>query len=278
MAEKSYKVYFARTSMGQQGGSIAQALREAYEQFGPNLPPIELGGEGYQVRNLERTGRVWKGVFGRLRDDAPHIVDAVRDQEREIDLQEGDRIIDKCHFLYRERRNVLVWQTNRTAGGLSRAQQYLAQVLDDYVELPQIMNEAELAEVLEREVYEVSFSYDRPPSLGQSSPAWTQHAFDMMENVHAAQAKFVLRAQRGSGLTGAANRMVRRLVGEVGVEKVRVRLTDDSEPVELFMAPLKTTIKVSVIGRYPIPAEVYQALEQAYDNHRDYVGAPEPGE
>lgn len=270
MTMKKYTVHFARTSKGREGVPIAPSLRNAVALHGPNLPSIDLGGDGFQMRELARIGTVWRGVFARLRDDAPHIVNG-RDQEREIPLDEGDRILDKCHFLYRERSDVLIWQVNRNAGGLIRAQQYLGQVFDDYLELPQVMNDADIQRVLDGQLYEVTFGYARPQHLEANSPTWNHNAFDMMNNVHAAQAKFMLRAPRGGGLAEAAKRMVRQLVASVGVEKVRVRLTDESNPVELFMAPLRDTVEVNLVGRYPVPQEIYQALEEAHDRQEPSI-------
>ena len=272
----TYKIYFAHTSFGRAGRhTIAQALHDAHAQSGPHLPAVDLGGgEAFQVRDLQRTGTVWTGVFAKLRHDAPHIIN-VSNEEREIAMDDGDRIVDKLHFLYRERPDVLVWQVVRQAGGLSRMQQYLSRVFDDYVALTQVMNHAELQRVLDGRLYELSFGYARPQQLAQGAPQWTQNTFDMMANVDAAQAKFMLRAPRGGSLAETAKRMVRQLVDGVGVEKVRVRLTDEHDPIELFMAPLRGSISVQLVGRYPVPAEVYQALEEAYAEHKDDIPARE---
>ncbi len=64
------------------------------------------------------------------------------------------------------------------------------------------------------------------------------------------------------------------MVPTVGVNKIRIRLTDESEPVELFMAPLKDTISVELIGRYPRETDVFQELEQAYERNIDGLVRP----
>lgn len=267
---KNYRVHFTRTSCGQAAVPIAAALLAAVNEHGPNLPHIDIGGDGFQLRELVRTGLVWHGVFARLREDAPHIVDAA-DLEREIELEEGDRILDKCHFIYHERDDVLIWQVNRNAGGLSKVQQYLAQAFNDYVELPQVMNDADIQRVLDGQLYEITFGYARPEHLVAGAPSWNQHAFDMMSNVHAAQAKFMLRAPRGGGLAQTAKKMVRQMVNSVGVEKIRIRLTDESDLIELFMAPLHDTVVVEMVGRYPVAQAIYPMLEEAYGRQRNNI-------
>lgn len=270
MAFKDYKVYFARSAMGQNGRSIANQLREVFQDHGVHLPALQLGGELFQMRDLQRVGRVWTGAFVKLRDDAPHVVTAEGD-EQELDLQEGDRIIEKCYFLYREQSNVFVWQTNRASGGLTRAADYFSELFDEITTLPYVMNDEELEQKLAGQLYEIEFGYDRPTHLNGEPPQWNKNAFDMMSRVDAAYAKFTLRAPRRGGLLEGAKNMVRELVDSNGIKKVRIKMTDDSEPIELFMAPLKDVIRVEVLGRYPLPAAVFQALEDAYTRNQDNI-------
>lgn len=267
MALKSFKVFFTRTSVGPDGIPLASGIQAAVIEHGSNLPTIDLSGDKFQIRGMTRIGSVWKGTFVKLRDDAPHVV-AADDQERELDLEEGDHLIEKCHFIYRERGNVLVWQANRSAGGLSRVEDYLSALLEQVVTLPYVMNDAEIEQVLRGNLYELDFAYDRPEAPTRQSPRWHQEAFDMMSGVDAAHAKFTLRAPRGGSLADRTKQMVREMIPALGVSKVRVKLTEDKELIELFMAPLKDEIRVEMIGRYPIPLHVFEALEQAYDRCR----------
>lgn len=267
MEYKSYRVYFARTAVGEDGGPLSPKIADAVAQHGQNLPICDLSGDKFQMRDLERVGRVWRGSFVKLRDDAPHVV-AADDEEHELELDDGDHIIEKCYFLLRERQNLLVWQANRSAGGLSRAEAYLSQCLQEVAVLPQVMNDAELDRVLQGQLYEVDFAYDRPPNAPTDAPVWNQNAFDMMANVAAAHAKFTLRAPRGGSLSRMARNMVRQLLQVPGAEKIRVRLTDETDAIELFMAPLKDRINVMMLGRYPVSGSVFEELEVAYQRQQ----------
>ena len=64
---------------------------------------------------------------------------------------------------------------------------------------------------------------------------------------------------------------IRRALGLSGVEKVRVRLTDDADPIDLFSAPLRDRITVQQQGRYPAAADVFRELECAYDRNRSAI-------
>ena len=269
MAHKEFKVLFARASVGENAATLAGPFGDAFTRFGEHFPAVDVGGEKFQMRDMLRVGTVWKGTFGKLRDDAPHVVQAGQ-KEREIDLEEDEFLLEKCHFLYKELDNTIAWQVNRSAGGFTRASDYLSRLLDQVVLLSTIMNEDDLQRVLNGDLYEIDFAYARPHNLTGNAPIWNQHAFNMMNRIDAAHAKFTLRAPRNGSLVGRwAKSMVRQMVDTVGVEKIRIRLTEESDPVELFMAPLKDTIRVELHGRYAIADMAYEELSAAYDRNQE---------
>lgn len=271
---KNYKVSFSRPAVGETAAPLHQSLRDAFTQHGLHLPVLELSGEKFQIRDLQRVGTVWKGSFAKLRDDAPHVV-AINQQERELSLDDGDHIIEKCYFLLREHENLLVWQMNKTVGGLPRAEEYLSRLFNVMVTLPPVINTSRLEQIMSGQIYELDFAYDRPPRIESNAPQWNKNSFNMMASVGAAHAKFNLRAPRSGHLGEAAKTMVHQLMtGTLGARKIKVRLTDETDLVELIMAPLRDTIRVELLGRYPAPARVFQELEQAYDRQYDSIPRP----
>lgn len=272
MAKRKYQVRFARPAVGQSAGSLSIVLGSLHTAHGQHLPAIDLSGDRYQVRDLHKVGRVWKGTFGKLRDDAPHLVTSA-DEEKELELDDGDRLLEKCHFLHRELGNLLVWQINRASGGMSRFGDYMSQLHGEPVLVPTISNEGRIEEILNRSIYEVSYSFNRPPSLDARSPKWNQHQFNTMKQIDAGYAKFDFRAERGGQLSSGVKAMVQQALRLSGVEKIRVRLTDEADPIELFAAPLKDKIHVEQFGRYPKAADVFSELEDAYERNRAALAA-----
>lgn len=270
MAIKSYRIYFARTSVGNNGRRLSPHLAELEHRHGQNLPPVSMSGDAYQIRDLRRIGNVWRATFAKLRDDAPHIVKA-DNREQEIPLDDGDKILEKSHFLLREQSNVVVWQVNRNAGALSRLERYLSELLNDVVLLPLVMDEDRLEQVMAGQLYQIEFAYDRPRVIDGRAASWNQSTFDMMNRIDAAHAKFVLRAQRNGHLLDTAKAMVRQLVGANETNKIRVRLTEETEPIELFAVPLKDEMRLELIGRYPVPARAFEGLEEAFDRQRGLI-------
>jgi hypothetical protein len=181
--------------------------------------------------------------------------------------------LEKCHFLHRELGNLLVWQLNRASGGMSRFEDYMSQLHGEPVLVPPITNEGRIEEIMNRSIYEVSYSFDRPPSLDARSPKWNQDQFNTMKQIDAGFARFDFRAERGGKLSTKVKAMVREALRLQGVEKIRVRLTDESDPIELFAAPLKDKIHVEQFGRYPRAADVFSELEDAYERNRAALAA-----
>lgn len=272
MTTKTFKVYFANTQVGnKKQTSITKCLTQAHEQHGKHLPAMDLSNERFQVRDLQKVQRVWMGTFAKLRDELPHVVRASNNAEREIDVEDDEHVVEKCHFVYRERANVVVWQLNKNAGGLTRFANYLSRVFDNVVTVNQVMNEAQLDRILSREIHEISFKYAKPKSRPTDSPPWTQHEFDKMNSIGASEAVMQLRAPRRRSLGANAGAWVRAALGVDAIERVKVKLTDESDPIELFTAPLKSHITVKMKGRYPVVQSVYEGLESSYDEHKDNI-------
>lgn len=272
MSARNYQIRFARPSVGEDGAPLSGRLTDLHARHGEHLPAQDLSGDRYQVRDLLKVGQVWRGTFGKLRDDAPHLVNSAN-EEMELELDEGDRLLEKCHFLYRERTNLLVWQLNLSSGGMSRFQEYLSHLLGTPALVSVVMNTGQLEEVLNRSVYEISYGYDKPPTLDSRTPKWNQGQFDLMKQIDAGHGKFEFRADRGKSLSAKAKAMIRQALRLNGVEKVRVRLTDHADPIELFSAPLKDRITVQRLGMYPAAADVFQELEAAYDRNRAAIAS-----
>lgn len=270
MPQRTFSVYFAKTAVGEDGAPLSTVIQGAVDRHGPHLPAAVIENERFQVRSLEKVGSVWKGTFAKLRDDTPHFVDHTN-EERELTLADGASIIEKCLFLYREQGNVLVWQVSMAAGGMAKAAAYLSNILGAVVLLPQVQNTAQLEELLNENLYEIDFQYAQPPNLPEGVSRWSQRAFDIAGGVGAAYARFTLRARRGQSLAQDAKDFVREMLGQKRYRRVRVRVSDDGQPVKLFLAPLKEQFTIEVLGRYPRSDLVFQGLEDAYGRQQDNI-------
>ncbi len=272
MPFKTYKVNFAVPTVGDPGRPLHRTLAGLHEHFGEHWPPADVEGTRYRIRDLVPVGRVWLGTFAKLVDDLPHIIDA-DDQEHEIDLDPGDKIIDKCHFLYRGDTNVLVLQVNKAAGGITRLAQYMAHVAGVFVDITLVQNNDRLARVMQGQVYEIDIAFARPGANPEGIDPWSQVAFDMMRDTRAAHARFNLRSPRGGSMSEGVKRYIRDLAYGATVKKLKIRLTEETDLVDVVMSPMKDRIRVEMDGRYPVQRQVYEELEEAYARNRDNLRA-----
>jgi len=223
-----------------------------------------MEGEHFQVRNLSRVGRFWRGSFARLRDEAPHVIGATN-IEREIDLEAGDRILEKIFFLYYEDSDVLVFQMSRNVGYLSRFAFYWSRLMNGiFVDFPPVIDANRLQEILDSGVREVSFTYARSPGNQDGGPSWTQRAMEMLRPVHGAVGKFTLRAPRGNILGGHVKDLVRWAARGGEVQRAKVLLQDEKDPIDLFLEPIKVRIDVRLNGSYPEEQSAIECLGEAY--------------
>lgn len=271
---KQYSVRFAKTTAGKDGKqNLGHILADGFKQYQNHFPAKEIAGYGtdqYQVRDLQQVGAVWLGVFGKLRDEAPHVVDK-NNKETTIQLNAGDKLLEKCHFIYKPSKNVLVWQMNSHSGSFNPFSIYLYELLGTIININIAMNDADIQNILSRNVYELSFSFARPDSLYQGSPRWKKQSFDMMKDADAAHGNFKFRAARGGNLASGIMSTIKSMLGDGGAEKIRVRLTDDADPIELFLAPIKDKISVELKDGYPSSKDVYAELESAYDRRKSLI-------
>jgi hypothetical protein len=269
LKSKSYRVEFTKTIVGvdPSATTLQLHLKRLLILHGAHLPEITLEQDQYQIRDLVKVGGVWQGVFARLKVDGPNIVDS-KSNERQIVTNAGDRFLDKCHFLYREAKDIFVWQSNRSTASLLKVQNYLSAVLKAVVQMPLIIDIAATKRMLDDNIHELEFSYAKRKNSPNGYTGWNQAAFDLMKSVNAGQGVFVLRANLKGHLSKAAKSLALSLLGQSGVKKVRVRLTDETNPIDLFSSTLKEEINVNLPGSYPDALEVFQALEAAYDRRR----------
>jgi hypothetical protein len=280
MAKKSYTVRFANTNIGA-SQERNQQLRDVLDatvtrrgrdgQRGHHLSTVAMEGEHFQVRNLVRVGRFWRGAFARLREEAPHVIGRA-DVEREITLEDGERVLEKSYFLYYEDTDILVFQMSRNVGYLSRFAIYWSRLLDGlYVDFPPAVNVSRLEEILQTGVREVNFTYARAPGALEHGPRWTQRAMEMLRPVHGAVGKFTLRAPRGEILGGHIGDLVRWAASGGDVRRAKVLLQDERDPIDLFIEPIKVRIDVELNGRYPDERSAIEQMGEAYSTQAPHL-------
>jgi hypothetical protein len=270
MAQKNYKVYFYQTGIGPQSVMLRGAMQQLVTTspiYPLNLSPQTIASRRFQVRDFQRVGnsQVWKGVFGRLRDDAPNKIDA-NDNELSLGLNPADRLLEKCHFIYKGDGDILLWQVNTDVGFISRFQSYLGLLLNLKVNLMAITGTNSLNKVLAGTIKSFDLSVARPITPVSNAPVWNQTAFDLMKNVHGASIRIRVSAGRQT-LGGQVVNVIKQFQKNPDTKSLRVQIEEEAEPIDLFVERISGRISLQHNGHYPVTADVFSGLDDAFDQH-----------
>lgn len=72
-------------------------------------------------------------------------------------------------------------------------------------------------------------------------------------------------------LTKVASEKVKEMLGRSSYRRIKIRVSEDTDFVKLFLAPLKEEFTIEVPGRYPDVNKVYQGLEDAYTRQQQHI-------
>jgi len=281
MTIKSYKVRFYQGLVGKKQKSVAEIFLEASTALDANqaMPIFDLGDYAYQLRECKsiNNGAVFKGAFGKLRDDAPHIVKN-GGQEKAINLDEDEHLLEKNYFLYIKAQRLLVYQVNQPGGVASRLAQYLTAYTEgrSMVTFADVLRPSALTKLLNGDVRSVDVAFARPKKLKDIAPAtnWNKNMMGMLKGAGAGRIAVKVSTQgAGQALLGEIKESVKELLTWDETRRLKIKLTDIAEPIDLIAECIHDTIEVAMDGRYPKPVSVYSSLEKARKNQQSDIDA-----
>lgn len=268
---KKYKVLFFTSSIGPNGLPLRDFLPSPLLtgiSVPENLQSHIIDDHQFQLRDFERIGhsQVWRGVFGRLRDDAPNVVNALG-QESVIPLQPTDRLLEKCHFIYFANHDVLVWQVNNDVAYISKFYAYLSAMLNLTVAMNSIFGTNALQRVIAGSVKSIECKVATPRVPLTAVPNYSQPMFDLMNSVHGSSIKVNISAGRGT-LTGQIRRMISWAVQNPETKMLRAKIEGEEDPIDLLADRISDNIRINLYGHYPNPVDVFNGLDQAFTDNR----------
>lgn len=256
-----------------------EAMRQAH---GATPTKVQIGAECSELRNLHigDNGDWIRGVMAKLRVDAPN-VRLADGGESGLELNEGESLLEKNHFLLYKRTGLLVWQMNGAANHQSRmcrlvealsGQQGVA-VLDDVLSYNavQALNSGNLRMVevkLRCPNEQVHDAYD----FGGGALAQlveTAPGAHLTVNFTVGKRKTPL----PSSFTGWVRGMIPGAQDGGDVERLCVRTDEHSQPIDLIAETVKDTVQVNMIGRYPDMEVMFSKLNESMIRKRHDIDA-----
>jgi hypothetical protein len=285
MEQKGYNIRFYQgTAYDSNGKShkVSDILTKLVNHVQANqVPaPVASGDNEFEVRDISESGGFFSGVLAVLRPDAPHIRDSAGG-ERPIPLNDGDRLMEKNHFIYYAENELLAWQVNGRGSHVSRLEKYLTAfsgltvTLDDMLKIDawQRLSNGIISRV------EFRLAQPRNPALIDSAN-WESAAFEMMSGSDATTVSVSVSTKRKNrGLSAKMKEAVRRLMDGDTTRKLKVKLREIDDPVDLLTECLRTRITVDMDGLYPkdsrqVFAEMATAKRELQPEFDRHFGAP----
>lgn len=264
--EKKYTVRFYVGFSENGAPKISQLLKDIYNNSlnKKPIPHIKIDGKSYELRDFISLsdGASFKGVLATVRDDAPHIRKS-NGKEETIKLNKDEGIMEKNHFLYFKKNELLVWQQNNSASFVGRFAQYLSAICKKTVSFDDILTKESWKKLESGNIRKFEFKVSRPKSDLIPNPSdWTQKSFDLMNGLDANSITITTAAKRGKSLAAPTKAIIKNLLQFTEIQKLKVT-PEHQEPIDLLADRISTKINVKMDGKYPILDDIFNKLDAA---------------
>lgn len=253
---------------------LAELIKKNY-QF-PIRSLIENKSD-YQIRNLTslNDGREFRGYFVRFRPDVPLSGSRVSMIEKPVQLEDGHEILERNFFtlFVGDDYEVFAYHQSLEGGSISALARYLSAIAGDQlvVGFNDILTISSLEELLKGStIKHVEFRIAKPRSK-QYAPDpddfWTNEGMRYMNETGASTfaAKLATRSP-AKGLFNIKDSL-KHLLASSQTRKLKVKLADVAEPIDLFADRIKERIDVDLINGVPDPEQVYSRIWTAKAKH-----------
>ncbi len=283
---KKYTVRFYTPRYGADGtaGSVFDDLLQ-YCLEKKITPVMPAGDTAYQIRGLisSMDGNSLSGYLVRFRLDKPAVGSKFNLDEEYLELDGNKEFIEKNHFiLFKEKSSELIgFQCCREGAVISVIGRYLTFLNNESetISFDDILTKESLDVIFSKGLIKsVEFSVTRP--LGkkyQPNPndTWTQESFDILNGVGGNKftAKIAVTAKE-KGLLNKTKEKIRHLIKSECTKKLKVKVSGESEPIDLLAERIAGKIEVPVqLGGIIKAEDIYSAIRDVKDQKQHHIDA-----
>lgn len=213
---------------------------------------------GYKVeiRDFSNDGNIAIGCLAKRREDSPSIRNP-DGTEVLRPLRAGQSYLEKNYFLYDKRSEVLLWQFNLSGNSYSAFATMLTALTGSqqaFICQP-IVNRQEM-DFNSIEIEYVDFAVIMPKRKGEKSNLLNQNPtdwgrlnpYETMENLGANKFSGKFSAKRNQTLNERLGRFVTTLSSQPSLRKLKVKLEDCEEPIDVLASRFKASRDILYIG------------------------------
>lgn len=258
------------------------SVGEIFSRFNRKLDAVDQNtvrnfkGKTYELKWLQPTDYGYRGIIGKYRKALLPNAGVPGGEERELDLEEDEHLIEKCFFKFYHDYSLIILQRNFFAVNYSAFSNYLS--IDGYaVSLNPVIEAADLQRLMNNEfnIRSITAAIARPtnPQLFREC----EHDFSnsILASLNGSNAALLNVTLRGDGhskdpekryLDSKMKRAILELKGKAHLKKANLELEDRggvTHPVDLVTDRLTYTKPIEVVGRYPLPSDMWEAINEA---------------
>lgn len=288
-----YGTSYASSNAEAPARTLGDRLHDIHELKNARQPYYkEIGSLTYEVRELVPTEYGFKGVVGKHRHiDLPPAA-FVGGDERELELDEGENILEKSHFQYHADMGVIVVQRNVMCIGHTKLAILFAEA--GYTcALNPVVNPADLRKLAQGNMMlkhaKISIARPTNPALFQGlEHDFNNTIFQSMDQTGSAKLNAEFRGDGRSRdperryLDPRIKRAFRELTATFDVDRCDILLEDIdtgmTHPIDLVADRVLAVKQVETVGRNATTVDIFHAMEEAkleqQDRLEQYFGVP----
>lgn len=286
---KFYNFDFYQTAtLNSDHNAVVQSTGDIFQQFKAKLDANEyvtkdIGSYIYELRLLEETDFGYRGVIGKHRtSDLPHAA-TVGGEERELELEQNENLLEKTFFHYYHENSLLIVQRNHLCIHFSNFARFLS--VGSYVStLSPVIATEDIRWLTDNNVQirTADFQIAKPtnPDIFQD----VEHDFTngIIKSLESSGTAVLNITMRGNGrtdvreeryLAGTVKGALRELQTKFDVKRCKLLLENQetfvTHPVDLVADRLFYSESLHVSGRYPSNIAMWEALENAKDTKEE---------
>ncbi|MCC8995975.1 MAG: hypothetical protein LM517_02710, partial [Nitrosomonas sp.] len=236
----------------------------------------QCNGRTLELRKIEETDYGFRGAIGSYRESLLPHVGIPGGNERELNLEENEHLIEKAYFKYFSDYSLLIFQRNRMALNSSLFSLYLSSFNGYTTALNPILEVADLKRLMggEANLRSINLTIARPtnPDLFLD----VKHDFNnaIIASLNSSNAASVNLTVRGDGrsrnpkeryLDSALKRALLELLNRFNVKKADIQLEENgiAHPLDLIADRLTHSMEIEMQGKYPDESQVWYALKDS---------------
>jgi hypothetical protein len=298
MASKNYRFDFyecvTRNSTPGRERSTTDIFRDLHDRFSRQSSTVkELAGRNYELRFIAETVYGWKGIIGKHREnDLPHAA-VIGGEEREIQLEPNENLLEKAHFTYHQDYQLLILQRNHFCISSSNFSKYLTES-GNVTALNPIIDTADLRWLMNNKIKvrtaEIAIARPTNPELFEG----VEHDFNnaLIATLNGSSPAKLNLTLKGDGYSRSADkryldsgfkRAITEMQSVFDVQKCKLLLENEesmsTHPVDLVADRLVFDKRIEVLGRYPSSSNMWAALSEARTENEEelqnYFGRPD---